>query len=260
MALPAISAAEPLMDVDFFEPGAMMLSELVVVERTALIASLKIAMLSGSLALLLLGLLRYELTRRVARECLNHLRSPAWWLGAGKYYGIGIAQGLGLLLLGWICLQSSLRFYWDTGGSLPTWPTLGAAVAAVFLLAVALTWSTACDIARVSIFRTRQATAGPTARQWIISELPGRLPGLVGLKASRLLLLLAQTWFVLELTSPAGSLVQIGALGGTILVQLLVFAALWLDTAWIAYLALKLNRSCASELALRIGASAAHRS
>ena len=242
-ALPLLNAAEPLTDQDFFEPGAMILSELVLVEQTALIAGVTSAMLSGSTALFLLGLLRYELTRRIARDSLEHLNTPAWWLGAGKYYGIGIAQGLGLALLGLVCVKGSLRFYRDTGGIFPVWPSLGATVAVFFLLALALAWSTACDIARVSIFRGARTTDVPAAQQWILSVLRLRLPQLISLKGSRLLLLLAQTWLVLELTSPAGSLVQLGAFGGTILVQLLVFTALWLDAAWVAYLALKLNRS-----------------
>lgn len=249
IALPVIRAAAPLLDEDFLEAGGMMLSELILIERQALLESLGLAVFSGAATFLLLGVLRYEMTRRIAQDCLDASKKPVWWHGAGLYYGIGFAKGAGLAFLGWGLVQGAVQFYRDTLGTLPPQPTLGAALVAALVLVGALFWITACDMARISLFLHEapvppQTTAKrPLAERWIFPELRMRLPKLAGLKAIRLLLLLAQTWLVLELTSPGGSLVGLGALGCTIAVQLLVFAALWLDAAWIGYIARKLNRA-----------------
>ncbi len=243
IASPLLDAARQSFDRDFFEPGGVMLLEVLRIHRNEILSAIKwggLALLSGQS---LIVYSRFRLLSSVFRENSTERASGSSLIGAAFFF-LTILQFATLLILGFTLLYFTRSIVREAGA---TFPTTG-------LLPLLLTWTLGsalylmvcvlADLAKLSIF-------SPLAPGSFLETLKTRAHRLfslfscdfftlTSLRAARGLVTLVLTFTIIRVhtqgadTTPLFDILAFVATQGSALVVLAI-EALWLD-----YLAKKL--------------------
>jgi|GEM_PF-2786669 len=243
-ASPFIDASSVASDVDLFEPGGMMIGDLVRVRRFPLRRAMK-----GGIALLLFGqallvLLRARMTWSVGEVRLGNMRRGGIRAAFPRYM---LAVGLQLVALGAagsVALVVARRLYeWQQGALHPG------------KLSVFLGWGLLCvvgycaisamaDLVKLGALRGGEEPAAPPTLSrlflWMLQTMRRFVGPLLLLRGARFLVtgLLTVAIPYAITSTPLG---PFGAMMSGVLVQLCVLLALAVETLWLAYSAGRLS-------------------
>lgn len=233
LAQPLFEAGAPLEDLELFEPGALMLSELVLTQRDQLLSALRQTAPRGLTALVVLALARYQVMRLIARQAHLGADWPNWWTGAAWTLGLSIAQTLLFIGSATGAAWTTMRLERAAQGTVPSSLLISMTLLALCLGAVLLVLSVVTHLAQFQFISQPRATL---AVRELRKTLRRHLFPLTLGKASCSLATSCLALGASLAAAPASGQGQNPWLIG-IGVQLLLLLSLALKTAWLAFAA-----------------------